>query len=328
MSLSPEILGSIDSSLGAVFIGFALACCVYGILVSQIFSYFRNYPGDKTLFKLTVILILLLETADQAFIGHLVYYYSISNYAKPVVLLRATMTWSLILQLTAGAIVGAIVKWYFGLRVWRFSEHNIFITGLILLLTIGQLGLALAFTVESFRLPSIFAVHKLQTLGTISLGCGVLTDVVTAGALCFFLQRLRTGYSPSDSLVNGLCSYAINTGVLTSTVSMATLILYNVMPQSNLCFIATYFVLSKLYAISFLATLNTRRIIRNGRGTDRQGATTNNTNIFHLGTRLPSMGPAELGLWDKVDYPDTPVSEMPFSSYYPGAKPRISLNDV
>jgi hypothetical protein len=54
MSLSPEILGSIDSSLGAVFVGFALACCVYGILVSQIFSYFRNYPGDKTLFKLTV----------------------------------------------------------------------------------------------------------------------------------------------------------------------------------------------------------------------------------------------------------------------------------
>ena len=54
MSSSPEILGSIDTSLGAVFIGFALACCVYGILVSQIFSYFRNYPGDRTVFKWTV----------------------------------------------------------------------------------------------------------------------------------------------------------------------------------------------------------------------------------------------------------------------------------
>ena len=54
MSSSPEILGSIDTSLGAVFIGFALACCVYGILVSQTFSYFRNYPGDRTVFKWTV----------------------------------------------------------------------------------------------------------------------------------------------------------------------------------------------------------------------------------------------------------------------------------
>jgi hypothetical protein len=43
--------------------------------------------------------------------------------------------------------------------------------------------------------------------------------------------------------------------------------------------------------------LNTRRTIR-GRGTDRQGATTNNTNMFHLGTRMPSMGPADLGNWD------------------------------
>ena len=43
---------------------------------------------------LSLVLVRLLETADQAFIGHLVYYYSISNYAKPVVLLRATMTWS------------------------------------------------------------------------------------------------------------------------------------------------------------------------------------------------------------------------------------------
>ncbi|KAF8660474.1 hypothetical protein AX16_001619 [Volvariella volvacea WC 439] len=36
---------------------------------------------------------------------------------------------------------------------------------------------------------------------------------------------------------------------------------------------ATYFILSKLYAISFMCTLNTRKIIR-GRGTDRAGGGT------------------------------------------------------
>jgi len=35
----------------------------------------------------------LLETADQCFIGHLVYYYSISNYFNPIALQQATMTW-------------------------------------------------------------------------------------------------------------------------------------------------------------------------------------------------------------------------------------------
>jgi hypothetical protein len=35
----------------------------------------------------------LLETADQSFIGHLLYYYSISNYAKPLALAKGDMTW-------------------------------------------------------------------------------------------------------------------------------------------------------------------------------------------------------------------------------------------
>ena len=32
-------------------------------------------------------------------------------------------------------------------------------------------------------------------IGTISLGTGVATDIVTAGALCYFLNKLRTGYT-------------------------------------------------------------------------------------------------------------------------------------
>lgn len=52
-----------------------------------------------------------------------------------------------------------------------------------------------------------------------------------------------------------------------------------------------------------MATLNTRRIIR-GKGTDRQGSTNSrslrNTNIFPLGTRIPSMGPGEVEDWSPV----------------------------
>lgn len=317
---------SIDSTLGAVFVGFAVACCIYGVLVSQVFSYFWRYPQDRPHFKLTVIALLLLETADQTFIGHLSYYYSITSFAKPENLIRATVTWSFILQITVGAIVGAIVKASFGLRVWRFSERNWYITGIVMFLTFGQLGLALAFAIRAFALPSVFAVHRLQNLGTVSLACGVATDVVTAAALCYYLNRLRTGFAQSDSLVNSLCRYAINTGALTSAVSITTLVLFNINAQNNLYFAATYFILSKLYAISYMATLNTRRTIR-GRGTDRQGGTTattkqdNNTNMFHLGTRLPSMGPNDFAAWDtgKTAYSE---QEFPLNSFAQAAKPR------
>ena len=100
-------------------------------------------------------------------------------------------------------------------------------------------------------LPTVFDVAKLQTVGTISLAVGMATDIIIAAALCWYLRKLKTGYKPSDSLVNTLVRFAINTGALTGLVSLITLLLYNIMPHNNLYFVAVYFILSKLYAISF-----------------------------------------------------------------------------
>ncbi|KAL0566343.1 hypothetical protein V5O48_015676, partial [Marasmius crinis-equi] len=216
---------TIDNTLGAILVGFALACAIYGILFSQVFTYFSNYPLDRVVYKILVLLILAMETTDQALIGHILYFYGITNFGHPLVLLRGETKWSLILQQTIGATVGAIVKTNFALRVWRFSERNWFMTSLIMLLVLGQLGLALAFTAKAFQLPNLFAVVHLRTLGTIALAVGVLTDVVIAFALCFFLNRLRTGYQRSDTLVNSLVRYAVNTGAVTGAVSLTTLIL-------------------------------------------------------------------------------------------------------
>ncbi|KAF9020835.1 hypothetical protein BDZ89DRAFT_1071947 [Hymenopellis radicata] len=326
LALPPDV--TIDNTLGAVLVGFAVACCVYGILITQVFSYFSRYPLDRLVYKFLVLLILVLETADQALIGHIIYYYSISNFANFIVLLQASVTWSFILQQTIGAIVGAIVKTSFALRVWRFSEKNIWVTGFIIALTYGQLGLAMAFTIKAFALPGVFQVVHLRTLGTTALGVGVLTDLVTALSLTYFLNRLRTGYRQSDTLVNSLVRYAINTGAFTGAISVTTLALYNIMPN-NLIFIACFFVLSKLYAISFMATLNTRRIVR-GQGTDKQGTTTNNTNMFHLGTRMPSMGPVDMGSWRDVDHggsgsdqKGSQNEEFPMNSFYRPPKTAI-----
>uniref|UniRef100_A0A0W0G7B1 DUF6534 domain-containing protein n=1 Tax=Moniliophthora roreri TaxID=221103 RepID=A0A0W0G7B1_MONRR len=366
MSSSPSSVAvTIDNTLGAVLVGFAVACCVYGILVTQVFTYYSNYPSDRAVYKFLVLLILVLETTDQALIGHIIYHYGITNFANLLALLRGDTTWSLILQQTIGATVGAIVKMSFALRVWRFSERNWIITAFIVILIVGQLGTAFAFTAKAFQLPGVFAVVHIQTLGTVSLALGVFTDIVIAISLCYFLNKLRTGYHQyvarsslefstnildyrSDTLVNSLVRYAISTGALTGAISLTTLILYNIMP-TNLVFIATYFVLSKLYAISFMATLNTRRVVR-GKGTDKQGTTSNHTNLFHLGTRMPSMGPNDMDGWEAAYTPSvaqltsaqlesghltsgqltsgsaySQAESFPMNSFHPGHSPAKSV---
>ena len=68
--------------------------------------------------------------------------------------------------------------------------------------------------------PNVAFVQLISSLGTQgiatwSLSAGVATDLAIALALCYFLRKLRTGFKKSDSLVNMLCIYAINTGILT-----------------------------------------------------------------------------------------------------------------
>lgn len=44
----------------------------------------------------------------------------------------------------------------------------------------------------------------------VALGLGVLTDVLTAVSISWYLRKLKTGYKNSDTLVNKLIAYAVS----------------------------------------------------------------------------------------------------------------------
>jgi len=75
------------------------------------------------------------------------------------------------------------------------------------------------------------------------------------------LAKSRTGFRRTDSLVNILLVYTINTGLLTGIVAMLCFILYAVMPDTYI-FMAIFLNLSKLYLNALLATLNARSNLR------------------------------------------------------------------
>ncbi|KAM5534984.1 hypothetical protein V8D89_011357 [Ganoderma adspersum] len=287
-----------NTTFGAAFAGFAVSCLCLGIQSMQTYSYLKRYPLDKTFYKLLVFGLLLIEYADQALIAHAVYTYLVSNWGFLPILNKPPL-WSLILQITLGVATGTIVKLSFASRVWRFSKRNIFVTAFIVLLTLGEVGVATLYTIQGFRLKSLQDLGTMRTVGMLSLGIGVATDVVIAFSLCFFLRNLRTGHRQDDSMVNSLILYALSTGAVTAAISLTTLILYNFMPD-NFIFMACYFVLSKMYAISFLAALNTRRVSR-GRGTDAQETATVPTFLMvgKLTQRTIQIDP---------EYADSPVS--------------------
>ncbi|KAI5892029.1 uncharacterized protein SCHCODRAFT_02625079 [Schizophyllum commune H4-8] len=261
---------NVDQTIGAMSIGFSLSCLLFGVLSTQVFIYFRRYPHDMYGYKAFVVCIWMLELIGQVLIGHAVYYYTVSHFAEPLVFITGNVIWTLIVQIIFGDIVGSLVKACFALRVYRFSGRNWWVTGGIFILILGQFGLGIAYSQRSFVLDRLVFLPKLKTIATLALSANVATDATIALSLCFFLGKYRTGHRKSDTMVNKLTAYAINTGLLTSLISLATLLLYNLRPQT-FEFMAMFFVLSKLYAITLMCTLTTRKIIR-GRGTDREAS--------------------------------------------------------
>ncbi|KAF7313971.1 hypothetical protein HMN09_00555600 [Mycena chlorophos] len=311
MSLLSDI--NLNTTLGAAFIGFGFSSAAFGICTNQAITYFSRFPGDKPRYKWLVALVWVLCAVDQAFIGHVVYFYTITNYANPIVLLEHVV-WSLIIQLTLGALIGTVVRLCFAARVWRFSQRNYIITTFIVLLTLAELGLAIYFTIKCFQFPYLAVLPKLKLAASLALGAGAVTDVVIAGSLCYFLRQYRTGSKSADSLVKTLSVYAINTGAFTAGFSIITLVFYDLHPD-NFQFLAFFFVLSKVYAISFYCTLNTRTSIR-GKGTDRSNERSEAAGPTRL-TLSGSMAGSQNHIQSKVDPQSTKRSSGTIIYGYP-----------
>jgi len=275
-----------DTTLGAAFCGFAASSVVYGVLCTQVWRYYQlSYHKKDKFYKFLVAAVWLGETIDQAFIGHCVYFYTVTNYTNPLALLVDKPIWTLILQMTVGAVIGCTVKTAFSLRVWRLSSHNFVITTFLLLMTYVQLGLAIWYTIKGFTLANLTELSKGKMVGSLALGFGVTTDISIATALCYYLQKLRTEFSGSNALVRSLTVHAVDTGILTSAFSLATLIRYNVNPN-NFIFIALYFMLSKLYSTTFLAAMNARQSVAQGRSTSEYRDARSTDRETGLGSKL------------------------------------------
>ncbi|KAG6819430.1 hypothetical protein H0H93_011957 [Arthromyces matolae] len=96
---------------------------------------------------------------------------------------------------------------------------------------------------------------------TISINAlSTAADILIAGSLCYMLHRARTGFKKSDSMINKLMLFVVNTGVLTSMCAVASLVCLIASPLT-LAYATFYFCIGRLYTNSFLATLNARKAI-------------------------------------------------------------------
>ncbi|CDO71977.1 hypothetical protein BN946_scf184943.g11 [Trametes cinnabarina] len=103
-------------------------------------------------------------------------------------------------------------------------------------ITAGAGSLWIAATIEGFRL-SLSDFHHVSWMISGWCGSAMLVDALLSGTLVTALLKSRTGFKRTDSLIEVLIVYAINTGVLTSVFGVLIFTFAIVLP-GNLIYIA------------------------------------------------------------------------------------------
>ncbi|KAF8879136.1 hypothetical protein BD779DRAFT_1163234 [Infundibulicybe gibba] len=295
MAQAADAIPSLDSTMGAMLIGVIASAVLYGVSCVQTFYYFTYYPNDRWYIKTIVPIILFFDTVHLCLVSHTMYHYLVSNYDQPASL--EIIVWSIVLESLFTGATAVLVQGFYAMRVWRMSHGSRFLTGLIIVLVLSNAGCSIAWVTLALGCQTFTKLLVISPLTITINAFTVVIDVLIAGTLCVLLYRARTGFKKSDSIINRLMIFVVNTGVLTSCCAIASL--FSLLLSPNTLIYATfYFCIGRLYTNSLLATLNARKTMLDG----------NVTYISHKMASLP---------------PNTATSNTPMSSQ--SAKKCISI---
>ncbi|EIW52174.1 uncharacterized protein TRAVEDRAFT_32023 [Trametes versicolor FP-101664 SS1] len=250
-------LPALDNTYGALTLGTVFGLMLYGLTVHQTYRYSRLYPKDGPWLKRLVCGILAFETLHTTLGIAAVYYHLVTNYFNPATLLLGHWSTRLLTPTTGLTII--LCQSFYAFRVYVIGSHYIYrvLVGLAAVFMFTSFGFMVAATVEGFIL-SLSDFKRVSWLVSAMFGFAVLVDVCLTGTLVTVLLRSRTGFKRTDSLIEVLIVYAINTGLLTSIFGLLCFIFAIILP-GNLIYIGFSIVGVKLYANSVLAVLNSRR---------------------------------------------------------------------
>ncbi|KAG2119080.1 uncharacterized protein F5147DRAFT_603244 [Suillus discolor] len=252
-------MGTVDNTFGAFLIGVVISAVLYGVTCVQTWYYFSRYFSDPWHHKLIVGAVFVSDSTHQALITHVVYTYLVTDFCNASDLEK--IVWSLSVEILFNGFTGFMVQSFLAKRVYHLSNKNMIATVSVVFIVIAELVIVVIYVIKAVEFTTFTEVRQIKPLSMSVNAVAAAGDILITVLLCTFLQRSRTGFRRSDTMINKLMLFTINTGLLTSVCAMMSFISIVVWPDTFI-YSAFYFCMGRLYCNSLLAILNARKGIR------------------------------------------------------------------
>ncbi|KAG2153598.1 uncharacterized protein EDB93DRAFT_226367 [Suillus bovinus] len=229
----------------------------------QFIVYCRVYFRESWHTKSLVIVIWLLDMSHSTLVAVALWDSIIATYGD---LSKVdTIPWCIGPTIELTALITFLVQSFFAYRIYKLQKKKLTVAIPIVALSFARLIMASITNSEMLKLKSYDTFfQRFSWVFFFGLLLSALVDVMITTFLCYFLRKKRPSFTDTMRIIDTLTFWTIQNGSITCAAAIATLLCWKIMP-SNRVFLGLHFVVAKLYANSFLATLNARKQIWNGK---------------------------------------------------------------
>jgi len=205
--------------------------------------------------------VFLLEILQTALSGADLYYWFASGFGN---FEHLTSPYATVFDVPMiGSVVSLTVQFFFMYRILVLSKKESWWLCVLIFLS-SIVGAIAAFSGGVYtHVRGKFATGRiLKMLALTWLTGNTISDLLIAAAMVYYLakRRVREEYASSHALVS-IVRLTVETNIITTTVSVASLLIVSLYPDKNWFFCPTA-VLGKIYSNTLLVSLNNRIAIR------------------------------------------------------------------
>ncbi|KAF4615953.1 hypothetical protein D9613_011258 [Agrocybe pediades] len=247
-----------DANLGAVEVATFLSLILYGVSLSQGYTYFRRFEGDRFRLKFMVSMLLCLETFHSFTAGMAIYYDTVTRWKT-----AEANSYPISTNVVLETLITLLVQCFFCFRIYRLSGR-FSVSILCFVLALVRFIGGVAMSVENYKdVPNkpnngVATVARFSWMITAALACGSGADILIAISMIYYLRKMASpaNLQSTTDILNRLIRFALQTGLITSMTSLAVIACFQAM--SNMIWFGLYIILAKLYSNSLLVSLNAR----------------------------------------------------------------------
>ncbi|EMD31397.1 hypothetical protein CERSUDRAFT_100423 [Gelatoporia subvermispora B] len=221
---------SFDSTLGAAFLGHFFSAALFGVTSVQSWIFFKNNRQDGPVLRSLIFFLWFLDALHAALLTWSMYHYLVTDFGNLLAVIRPFWTIAAVIVLTN--TTNMFVRGIFAWRLWKLSGGVILVPVVIGLLSLYICGEAFYFVAKGLSVPTYFQMRPYSWSLYTAFAAEIVADGMITVLQYLYLRRYRTGmrYKSTDSVVQLLMMYSINTCLVTSMCGILCLITVRVVP--------------------------------------------------------------------------------------------------